>query len=338
MATIIDVAKKAGVSFKTVSRVLNNESSVRPATRAKVLSAARALNYQVNQSARQLRAQTFQTAALIIANPSQSYSEDTQIGALIASQAAGFRLRVFDTFDLSSLPTLLEVRGLSGIVLSPPWSNSAQLLAALAEAEIAVVRIGPEGDAGACDQIGIDDRAAARDMTAHLIGLGHRRIGFIRGAQTFDVARRRLAGYRDALEAAGLGFETKLITEGDFTYESGLRCGEALLALPDRPTAIFASNDEMAAACLASAYKLGLRVPTELSVAGFDDAPVSRIIYPSLTTVQQDMRAMVGRAFEILSARLRDRDAPYLAERFDHATLARASTAAPPLSTTRSKL
>jgi LacI family transcriptional regulator len=215
------------------------------------------------------------------------------------------------------------------VVLSPPLSNDATVLSDLERRKVPFVRIGAEKTSVAGDRIGIDDRTAAQEMTEYLLGLGHRHIGFIKGDPAYDVSRRRYAGYLDAMEGANIAIQDEWCLTGDFSYESGLHCAEQLLALSSRPTAIFASNDEMASAALATAYKLNIRVPDALSVVGFDDAPVSRAIYPKLTTVKQSTQDMVGQAVRILAERISQSEAPFSNVILEHEILKRESSAKP---------
>ena len=324
MVTIVDVAKQAGVSFKTVARALNGEANVRAETKKKVLEAAKALDYQVNPAARALRSKGPRYIALLIDNPSESYVEATQIGAMLSTQAKGFQLFIGQT-----LKDIESIQELAGVVLSPPLSNNQRLIQSLVERELPFVRIGAEKTSTAGDRIGIDDRLAAKEMTEYLIGLGHRDIAFIKGDPAYDVSRRRYEGFADAMEQGGLIVNQPWLVSGDFSYESGLRCAESLLASPTRPTAIFASNDEMASAALATPYKFNIRVPDALSVVGFDDAPVSRAIYPKLTTVMQSTQHMVGQAIDILAARISRKEDPLTNVVLPHKILIRESSTRP---------
>jgi len=242
---------------------------------------------------------------------------------MLASQGEGLQLVILDSFE-----ALKGESGLSGAILAPPLANTPEVIAYVDAAELPFVRMGAERISAAGDKIGIDDRAAAREMTDYLIGLGHRRIGFVSGDPAFDVSRRRLAGFEDAMERAGFTMGC-LFVEGDFSYESGLDAAEMLLSEPAPPSAIFAANDEMASACLAVAYKRNLRVPDQLSVVGFDDAPVSRAIYPALTTVRQGTQDMVGEAVRLLSARMNGDGAPAHDMIYEHSLMIRDSAAAP---------
>ncbi|RZV40899.1 MAG: LacI family transcriptional regulator, partial [Acidimicrobiales bacterium] len=278
MTTIIDVAKAACVSFKTVSRVLNGEPGVRPKTKEKVLKAAKDLDYRVNVSARSLRSKRRHLVALLINNPSRSYSDDLQFGAVIGCQNAGFSLLVENPFDDESLIRLVNQPGLLGAILAPPFSDNVEIINKLIAANVAFVRVGTELEIKGSSRIGIDDRQAAFDITKHLIDLGHTSIALINGPSIHHICQRRKEGYFDAIEAANIQVDRKIVTAGDFTYVSGVEHTEVMLNSSRRPTAIFAANDEMAAGCLAAAYKLNIRVPDQLSVVGFDDSPVGRVV------------------------------------------------------------
>ena len=324
MPTIIDVAREAGVSFKTVSRVYSGEANVRDATREKVRTAAARIGYVPNAAARALRAKAPRRVALMLDNPSRSYSESTQIGAMLAAQTVGAQLVVLD-----SLAALKAAPPIAGVLLSPPLANQLEVITYLVERGTPFVRIGAERTSDAGDKIGIDDRAAAREMAEHLIHIGHHRIAFISGDPRMDVSRRRRAGYEDAMTGANL-VNRIMVEAGDFTFESGLSAAEALLSVSPCPTAIFAANDEMASACLAVAYKRNLRVPDMLSVVGFDDAPVSRAVYPALTTVRQGTRDMVGEAMALLDLRMSGDTAPVRDIAFAHSLELRDSAGPPP--------
>jgi len=328
--TITDVALDAGVSIKTVSRVINGEPHVSAKTRKKVLQSVQRLDFKVNAAARSLRAKIAKTLVLLLDNPSQSYSEAVRINAVLACQPFGFQLAIVQKPDFADFRQKLHDGELVGVVLTPPLSNDLSLLSALGEASIPFVRVGAERNSRAGDKIGIDDRKAACEMTRYLLELGHRRIGFIAGDSAYDVSRRRLNGHLDALGVSEIARDDSLIVEGDFSYASGLACAEILLKLEVRPTAIFASNDDMAAGCLASAYKHGVRVPDALTVVGFDDAPFSRIIYPALTTVYQSIQQMMEEAVAVLAARRSDPLAPLRDAVISHSIVIRESSAAPP--------
>ena len=329
-ATIIDVAREAGVSFKTVSRVLNGETNVREETRSKVLEAVKTLNYRTNHNARNLRARHSQIICLFYANPSRNYIGEVHLGALQRCQAYGYSLITEDCSD--NHPSLLALRAetkLAGAILTPPLSDDAKLISELQNRNIPFVRIAPAEDVEHGQDVAIDDAAAAREMTEYLIGLGHRRIGFIKGADSHAQAVRRFAGYQQALSDAGIEADPNLVRDGDFAFDSGVTGAEALLSLQDRPTAIFACNDDMAAGVLAVAYRRQITVPRDLSVVGFDDTPLATTISPSLTTIYQPSRELAAEAVSML---LEDStpggDAPRH-KLLDYKLMLRESTAAP---------
>ncbi|WP_017930907.1 LacI family DNA-binding transcriptional regulator [Robiginitomaculum antarcticum] len=306
-ATIKDVAQSAGVSFKTVSRVMNGEEGVRDSTRKKVQDAATTLNFQINTSARNLRRRGSNLIALIISNPSRSYIENIQIGAMEWCSRNGFHLVVEDvSAHPKGLSDLLSRGAMAGVILIPPMSDDPDIQRQLIDKSIPFVRIAPETANDKAPSVRIDDRAAAREMTKKLITLGHSRIGLITGPSEFGVSRNRLAGYRDALVESGLTIEETLICEGAFSYPSGQSCTSDLFDLPAPPTAIFASNDDMAAGAIAETYRRGIAVPADVTIVGYDDVAVASVISPPLSTVRQPLKDMAAQAAALLLARIRD--------------------------------
>jgi LacI family transcriptional regulator len=318
-ATIKDVASAAGVSAMTVSRVLNAEPNVRPATRERVQSAIRDLNYRPNLSARNLARANAYFIGLLYDNPSAGYISELLIGALNRCRASGYHL-VLESCDAAGadwsnqIADMLRTSNFDGIIMPPPVCDHADVLAAVDAAGIPYVRIAPDTDLDRAPCILTDDRAAARRMTDYLIELGHTRIGFVLGPQEHGASRERHAGFLEGLSAHGLESEPELIAEGAFTYKSGLEAAEKLLSLADRPTAIFASNDDMAVAVIALAHKHALDVPRDLTVVGFDDTQTATAIWPQLTTVRQPISDMSSAAIELLASHL-DGDAGALARR-----------------------
>lgn len=305
MATIIDIAKEAGVSFKTVSRVLNGETGVRQSTRDRVIQAAKALNYSANIAARNLRAKKPKSIALFLNNPSQSYSQSVQLGALRGCQNQGLFLRVHDSIQSKEILSLIQTMedgayDVAGLILAPPLSDDLLILEAIEKTNLSFVRLGTEHPGAAGLRLSIDDQKAAQDMTAYLIAQGHKNIGFIKGPDNYRASHLRWAGFQNAMRMAELDITEAYIGQGDFSYASGLQAAETILTPGIRPSAIFAANDEMAAGCLAAAYKLDIRVPDHLSIAGIDDAPVATSVYPSLTTIRQSIAEMVEKAVEQL--------------------------------------
>jgi LacI family transcriptional regulator len=328
--TIKDVAAQAGVSFKTVSRVLNGEPYVRESTRQKVLNAVAGLDFKVNGAARSLRSKTARRLVLGLNNRSQTYTQAAQINAVLACQAYGFELALQSDLDLKGLEMAKKSGDLVGVLLLPPFCDDHALISELQSAHIPFVRIGADQGDTHGDKIGIDDREAAADMTRYLLSCGHSRIAFVTGDRRYSATQNRIAGYLKALAESDIAPDSALMVEGDFSYASGLKSIETLLSLERPPTAVFASNDEMAAACLAGAYRRGLRVPEHLSVVGFDNAPFSRIISPALTTLDQSIEDMMRRAVSALAERRSAPESPLRNEIIGHKLVIRESSAAPP--------
>jgi LacI family transcriptional regulator len=302
--TIHDVARHAGVSRMTVSRVINGESSVRPDTRRLVDASIRALNYAPNPAARTLAGGAVLRIGLISRIPSAAYLGEYLIGALDRCGEINAQLivqRHKRGVDEGHAADMLIGARLDGVILPPPMADAHHLTDRLSEAGIVMVATGSVRSAPSLASIGIDDRGAAREMTRHLTKLGHRRIGFITGLPNHASSGLRLAGYRDAMTEAGLEVDEALIAHGTYSYQSGLEAAEHLLALDPAPTAIFASNDDMAAAAIAAAHRQRLDVPTDLSVCGFDDTPVATTIWPELTTIRQPVSAMAEGAVTMLA-------------------------------------
>ena len=194
-----------------------------------------------------------------------------------------------DTDIIEQVKMLIARSPLLGVVLTEPMCDMQELVKTLLAANVPVVRIAPHSQDGATFDICHDNHQAAYDMTNYLIGLGHKRIAFVRGPADHGDANVRFAGFRKAMEDAGLPVIEELCVQGTFEYDSGVSAGEQLLSLNPLPSAIFACNDEMAVGVLATAHRLGLRIPEDFSLAGFDDAPLSRTVWPELTTCRQKM-------------------------------------------------
>lgn len=336
--TINEVAELSGVSIKTVSRVLNKEPNVRPATRAKVEKAVEALDYSPHPSARGLAGTRSRMIGLIYDNPSPNYLFQATSGALQASEAAGYGVSLLapeqDDPDLAgSITRFLSQSRVDGLLLIPPIGDVPEVIDALDGLDLPYARVAPlDGRPGI--GVAIDDRMAAAMVVEHLTGLGHDRIGFVTGPANHGAASARLEGYRMGLARAEIDYDPELVFEGRFDLESGRRAAAYFLDMTQRPTAIFASNDEMAAGLLQVALDRGCRVPEQLSVAGYDDTPISRAIWPALTTVRQPIRPMVYRATELLLDAIARRQSPpgqskRGVEVFEAPLVVRATTAPP---------
>jgi LacI family transcriptional regulator len=306
--TIIDVARLAGVSYKTVSRVLNNEPHVRPEIQKRVRAAAKQLNYHPNVLAQGLVRQRSFLIGLVSENPSSSYGVALQMGILERLKTERYRLVVIPVGSASEhggeVVGLLRAAALDGVVLAPPAADHPLILEQLQAARMAFARIAPTRLLEFGHNNLIDDVAAAREVASYLLSLGHRDIAIIRGDPTHQSSEARLVGYSQAMAAEGVSIRRDRIEQGDYTFESGLAAGRRIFAAPDRPTAILAQNDDMAVGALMAARELGLSCPEDISIVGFDDSEFSQIVWPRLTTVRQPVFDMAVNAADMLMAQL----------------------------------
>ena len=326
--TIQDVADLAGVSIKTVSRVLNREPHVRQTTVEAVLSAIKALNYRPNLAARALASSRSYLIGLYYDNESIGYIAEMQYGSMVACRNSGYHLLVEQLGGVKTrdeLYALFSLVRIDGAVLTPPLCDRPELLEVLEELGIAYVRIAPSDQFERAPYVYMDDRLAAFEMTQHLQSLGHTKIGFIRGHSEHSATALRYAGFTEAMQQAGLTVRPQWVQPGNFSFRSGVGAAERLLSLEDRPTAIFASNDDMARGVMAVANRLHLRLPQDLSVAGFDDAPIAQVVWPQLTTIRQPVANMAAAAVETLISGGSAEDAAV--RRLDFELIVRGSTA-----------
>ena len=293
--TIKDVARHAGVSPMTVSRVVNGERNVREATREAVARAIEELGYAPNLAARSLASAQSLKIGLLYSNPSAAYLSEFLLGGLDQCSRAGAQLLVEKCDSDASEAEAVERRlaaGVDAVLLPPPLCDSQRVVERLKAADLPAAAIASGAPAPGVASIRIDDRAAARAMTRHLLGLGHTRIAFVRGNPNQTVSELRFQGYADALAEHGLATDERLVAQGYFTYHSGLDAADQLLSLRQRPTALFASNDDMAAAAVAVAHRQGLDVPRDLTIVGFDDTALATTVWPPLTTIRQPVAEM----------------------------------------------
>jgi LacI family transcriptional regulator len=308
--TIDHVATLAGVSIKTVSRVLNAEPGVRPETRQRVKDAMAALHYQPSLPARSLAGSRSNLISLVYENPSANYVFDVQSGAMARSRESNLRLFIQSCNDLgddlvAEVVAMVEQTHVDGMVVTPPLSGNHELIEALDRLGLPFVRMAPDAMHHSSPSVEMDDEAAAKEMTAYLLGLGHKQIGFIAGHPAHYSSQQRLSGFRSELAERKLDFAGQLLEQGYNTVQSGLEAGRKLLSQAGRPTAIFASNDDMAAGVILAAHELGIDVPRELSVAGFDDSQLASIVWPMLTTIHQPSFEMAHTATALLIALIR---------------------------------
>lgn len=342
--TIDDVAALAGVARVTVSRVLNGGPNVSDKVRQAVLAAVEKLQFKMNMQARYLAGGKTQVLGLVYTSdidsePNSFYYAGLELGALRACAKAGFQLSMHtvNQHSLRKSEAILELitsRRYDGLILTPPFSDDVELLQAIRASNFPVVAVSAGRQAQKIvPGVGIDDEAAGYELTRHLLGLGHRRFAFIRGLEGHIAAEDRYNGFVRAVSEAGLDASLMRVERGNFTFRSGIDLAAVILAGKNRPTALICANDDMAVGALFTAHKSGLSVPQELSVVGFDDTPVSEIIWPPLTTVHQPLKTMGSRAAEMLFDRVNgDRTASpdrSLFELIAHRLVVRESSVAP---------
>jgi LacI family transcriptional regulator len=312
LATIKDVATEAGVSIMTVSRVLNQNSSVKPSTREKVEKAIKKIRYRPNIGARALSGkQTFQFL-MLYNNPNIAWMGELMIGLLKACRRIGYHLSVEFTEEFESrsdsasftrdeIADLASVSRVDGIILPPPISFNKEILKAISETGTPCVRIAGTPARGYDLRVSIDNYAAGYEITEHLIELGHESIAFIKGPPISIASALRYDGYSAAMRHHGLAVRESNVVTGSYDLQASHDCARRLLSQKDRPTAIFASTDEMTAGLLAVIHELKISVPDQLSVAGFDDATIAHSVWPELTTVRAPLQAIGEKSVELLA-------------------------------------
>jgi LacI family transcriptional regulator len=330
--TMQQIADMAGVSLKTVSRVVNKESGVKQSTREKIEALVEKYDFQPNPSARGLASSRSYLIGLLYKNPSASYIIGLQDGALAACRAHKYGLLIHpcdheDPGVVDTVNQLARHSRVDGLLLTPPLCDMEPLLEMLERRKLKYVRISPLEHNDRSPFVFADEEQAAFRMTEYLLSQGHMRIGFITGAVNRSGTEMRLAGYRKSLANHNIDCEDSLVVEGDYSYESGEMAARKLLRLQDRPTAIFASNDYMASGVLKVAAQMGVRVPHDLSVAGYDDAPLAQRLWPRLTTIHHHVEQMTQAATEILIRHLNDGDTEFDPESIYSELIVRESTA-----------
>jgi len=337
-STIDDVARAAGVARVTVSRVLNNGANVRPETRERVRRAVEALGFSVNHQARALASGMARPIMLIHAHspelePNSYYNSGLELGALRGCSALGFDLvtRAVDPQDENRfrlLSAIVERERPAGLILSPPLSDDVELVEAAQHAGVPVVAVSAGVHArGAVSAVGIDERAGGFAVGRHLTSLGHRRLAFIKGPAEHRAAALRYDGFVDALREAAIDEDPWTMT-GDFTFKSGVEAAERMLRDAAFVTALACANDDMAAGAMLALHRAGLNIPGAISVTGFDDTPMSEIVWPPLTTIRQPIKDIAERAVALLVDNLSDDEPRFECLPFE---LIVRESAAPPL-------
>ncbi|MBZ9782115.1 LacI family transcriptional regulator [Pseudomonas sp. REP124] len=304
MSNIREVARLAGVSVATVSRTLKSPERVLPETRDKVNAAVEQAGYRPNLMAVQFRSRRTGNLVILVPTIANTFFARVISGAQQAAQTAGYRVLLCDTQGREDIERefaeLVHNHQADGVIQLRAFDPFAEPCHNLEPAPIVNACEVIQG--GRHPTISLDNRAAAKAMTEHLIGLGHRRIGLIKGPKSSPLTRDRVAGYQDALQAAGITCDPALICHGDFTLQAGHDGAAALLALSERPTALFCENDEMAIGALKRIKEQGLRVPEDISLVGFDDIPFAAYCDPPLTTIAQPAEVFGQKAVEMLIA------------------------------------
>ncbi len=332
-SNINDVAKHAGVSIKTVSRVMNNEPSVRQSTRDKVLESVNALSYRPNSAARNLAATKSYTIAYIYDNPNAYYVIDMQNGILSECRKQGYELLIHpcnakDPTIVSQLGAMIKVAQLAGVVLTPPFSEMPVLVDALKAQDIKFVRVlsGNQSPDPAFPCVMVDDHQAAFNITEHLIQLGHTDIAFIAGGKEHKSTFERLAGFKAALAENDIAVNPDFIIDGEYSFDSGVSGAQQLLGLSKKPSAIFSCNDEIAAGALFASRLENISIPEQLSIVGFENSPFSRQTWPKLTTADQPNSEIAQRATQLLITSIRNKQEDALSNTFVPALITRDSS------------
>ncbi|HEX8900891.1 LacI family DNA-binding transcriptional regulator [Vitreimonas sp.] len=303
--TINDVARLAGVSKKTVSRVINQSPFVKGETRENINRIIAEIGFSPDPQARGLAFRRSFLIGLVYDNPNPQYVVNMQLGMLDAMRGSGYELVVHPcnrgnpTF-LADFRRFIERQKLSGVVLTPSVSEDDRVKAILDEIGCAYIRIASVPVDEPQHIIVSNDRQGGRAAARHLAELGHTRIGFISGPPSFRSSHERYGGFVEELKDRGLKLDENYIIQGAYTFETGISCGAELLKREPRPTAIFAANDEMAAGVLHAVRRAGLTCPNDVSVVGFDDFQIASSVWPPLTTVRTPTREIGRMAAEKL--------------------------------------
>jgi LacI family transcriptional regulator len=304
--TMADVAKIAGVSGKTVSRVINREPNVTEKVITRVHAAIKQLGYVPDVAARSLAGSRAFTIGILFDNPSPNYTMKIQAGTYAACRANGYHLLIENLESkcgsvAGQMEAILSNARVDGFILTPPITENAMVMDMLEKQNIPYVRIAPVSFPERSSALSIDDAAAATEIARHFWDLGHRRFGLVNGPAEHGAAGTRREGFLAALTALG-NVHPVAESYGGFAFDGGIPAGRELLSLPEPPTAIFAMNDDSAAGVMSAAAQMGLRVPGDVAVAGFDDSWVAQSVWPHLTTVYQPIAEMAQAAAEMLIA------------------------------------
>ena len=310
--TIVDVANLAGVSMKTVSRVLNREPKVRKSTLEKVEQAMKDLNYHPNSPGRRLASNRTYLVGLVYdnANFNSGYINNIQNGALVSCREEHYDLLLFpsqygDATLIEHLTALVTEPRVDGLLITPPISDRPDVRALMEKLNTPVVDFARESATESEWTVCTNDREVCADMVQYLSRLGHQHIAFIKSDPDHLATRNRYKGYLDGMRNAGLNVLKSLVYQGNLSYESGIDATLRFMRAKTRPTAIFCANDQMAAGAMKVLHEMGLSIPGDISVVGFDDMPLASQLWPQLTTIRQPLFRMSRLAGKLLIQRLR---------------------------------
>lgn len=327
--TINDIARLAGVSKKSISRVINNEPGVSDRNRARIQAIITEHRYVPSRHARAFAKSQSYLLGLAYNNLNPGYVLELLQGVQSVATPAGYEVVMYTAEGISgdmaeNLIGFMRRSACDALLITPPLSESAYLVAALEKQPWPVIRVAGDDINAEMMQVSYDDRAAAQDITHKIIENGHKLIGFLGGTKSAGPTRRRLAGFRDAIKLRGVELKESYIKFGDFTFLSGLEKGAELMGLPEKPTAIFCANDEMAAGVIQAVRNADLRVPLNVSIVGFDGFALSGQVWPPLTTVKQPVFEMAAKATGLLLG-VSQPSSQVLPEEFRHEIILRQS-------------
>jgi len=303
--TIKDVSNDAGVSIKTVSRVINKEKNVSERTKAIVIKSIQKLGFKPNKSAQSLRSKRSHMIALLYNNPNKHYLADIQGGILRLCKETGYNL-VLQECDYTNVNLGLEITefiddfSIDGLIVTPPLSDMNEFLEHLNQTQTEYSIIAPSNTRKVKSYVSSNDYEASYAMTNKIINKGHLNIGFIKGHHKHSASHLRFNGFTEALKDRGMSLNSEWVKEGNFSFDSGFSAGLELLKSHNKPSVIFASNDYMAAGVMKAAQMNGINIPLDLSLVGFDDSPLAAQLWPSLTTIRQPVEDMAYHAARLL--------------------------------------
>ena len=303
--TIKDVSNDAGVSIKTVSRVINKEKNVSEKTKEIVIKSIQKLGFKPNKNAQSLRSKRSHMIALLYNNPNKHYLADIQGGILRLCKETGYNL-VLQECDYTNVNLGLEITefiddfSIDGLIVTPPLSDMNEFLEHLNQTQTEYSIIAPSNTRKVKSYVSSNDYEASYAMTNKIINKGHLNIGFIKGHHKHSASHLRFNGFTEALKDRGMSLNSEWVKEGNFSFDSGFSAGLDLLKSHNKPSVIFASNDYMAAGVMKAAQMNGINIPLDLSLVGFDDSPLAAQLWPSLTTIRQPVEDMAYHAARLL--------------------------------------